>query len=167
MQGLSFAEDQGGAVGMKGRKPKPAEIREMEGNPGRRPIPQAAKVAVMESLEAPEFLHGRARKEWQRLAPKLRDKKLLTEADRAMLALYCQAFGRWVRAEEMVTRTGGPVVETEKGNMVQNPWVSISRRSAETMAKTAVEFGLTPSSRSRTGASVQQAAGDPLEAALS
>lgn len=152
---------------MKGRKRKPARIREMEGNPGRRPIPVEPDVRPVESLTAPTFLKGRARAEWRRVAVALRDKRLLTEADRSILALYCQAFARWVRAEEMIGKTGGPVVSTDKGNLVQNPWIAISRRSSEMMLKTAAEFGMTPSSRGRVGGSLESAESDPLEAALS
>jgi P27 family predicted phage terminase small subunit len=55
----------------------------------------------------PTHLSDAARKEWRRLATPLHDAGILTLADRAALAAYCQAYARWVEAEERLAEWRG------------------------------------------------------------
>lgn len=43
--------------------------------------------------------------EWKRIAEALNRIGLLTQVDRAALAAYCQAYGRWMEAERKLTET--------------------------------------------------------------
>jgi P27 family predicted phage terminase small subunit len=79
----------------------------------------------------------------------LSDMGLLTLADRAALTAYCIAYSRWVDAEAMVKKFGTIVKSPEKGFPMKSPYLSIADQAMETMRKFLVEFGLTPSSRSR------------------
>jgi P27 family predicted phage terminase small subunit len=56
--------------------------------------------------------------------------------------------GRWIEAEAEVKRRG-PVVKTEGGNIIQNPFLAVVNKCLAQMAQIESEFGLTPSSRSR------------------
>ena len=72
----------------------------------------------------------------------------MTQADRAALAAYCQSYGRWVEAERKLAET--PVLlKTPAGYVQPSPWLTISSKQLELMAKFMAELGLTPSSRSR------------------
>ncbi|SLN75146.1 Phage terminase, small subunit [Roseisalinus antarcticus] len=73
---------------------------------------------------------------------------VLTEIDRAAFAAYCQAYGRWVEAEE---RLGDlpPMVKTPSGYVQQNPWMGVANKQLELMGRYMAEFGMTPASRSR------------------
>lgn len=82
------------------------------------------------------------------MATRLHEAGLLTYIDRSALAMYCQAWGRWVTAEEELEREGA-VIFTAKGNMIQNPWLAIANRAMKQLQSLAAEFGMTPSSRSR------------------
>jgi P27 family predicted phage terminase small subunit len=73
---------------------------------------------------------------------------LLTRIDRAVLAAYCQSYGRWVDAERKLTDTP-PLLKTPAGYVQQSPWLTIANKERELMAKFMAELGLTPSSRSR------------------
>ena len=73
---------------------------------------------------------------------------LLTRIDRAALALYCEAWGRWVEAEEAL-RKYGVMIKAPSGYPVQSPYLAIANRAMDQMAKLLVEFGMSPSSRSR------------------
>ena len=73
---------------------------------------------------------------------------LLTQADRAALAAYCQAYGRWVEAEKKLSETP-TILKMPSGYIQVSPWLTISNKQLELMAKFMVELGLTPSSRSR------------------
>ena len=107
----------------------------------------------------PRFLKKEARTEWKRIAPRLANIGILTEIDRAALAGYCQAYGRWVEAEKKVLEKG-EVVKSVNGNIMQNPYLIIANKSMDHMRKFLVEFGMTPSSRSRITADKKSAAGE-------
>jgi P27 family predicted phage terminase small subunit len=79
----------------------------------------------------------------------LKDMGLLSLADRTALAAYCTAYSRWVQAEEQVRKFGAIVKSPEKGFPMKSPYLVIADQALETMRKFMVEFGLTPSSRSR------------------
>lgn len=50
---------------------------------------------------------------------------VLTLVDRAVLAAYRQAWGRWVEAEEKLKET--PVMlKTPSGYVQQSPWLSVA-----------------------------------------
>jgi P27 family predicted phage terminase small subunit len=74
---------------------------------------------------------------------------LLTEIDRAALAAYCVAWGRWVDAEQNLQKYGTVIKSPDKGWLVQSPYLSIANRAMDQMAKMLTEFGMSPSSRSR------------------
>lgn len=73
---------------------------------------------------------------------------VLTLVDRAALVAYCVAWGTMVDATKKLETTD-MVIETSFGNLVQNPWLQVRNRAMDDMRKFAVEFGMTPSSRSR------------------
>ena len=71
----------------KGRKPIPAEIRKLQGNPGRRPIPKAPKTDPVDgSFPPPAWLDIEAKKEWRRVVKAYEKIKMITETDLPMLA---------------------------------------------------------------------------------
>ena len=89
------------------------------------------------------------------MAGELYDLGVLSAVDRAALAAYCQAYGRWVAAERELRREDGSmnlISVTSNGNVIQNPLVGIANKSLELMHKYLTEFGMSPSSRTRVGA---------------
>jgi P27 family predicted phage terminase small subunit len=146
---------------MRGRKPKPTYLKLLNGNPGKRPLnehepqPQPER----EIPPAPLELSAEARTEWDRVAGELSRLGTLTVVDRAALAAYSQAYGRWIQAERGIAQmaerdqlTGGLMIKTTNGNAVQNPLVGMANRAMADMVRYAAEFGMTPSSRSRIAA---------------
>ena len=82
------------------------------------------------------------------MASQLTVLRILTELDRAALAAYCQAYGRWVEAERKLHETP-MLLKLPSGFVQQNPWLTIANKQLELMHKYLTEFGLTPVSRSR------------------
>ncbi len=87
------------------------------------------------------------------------DVGLLTVADVASLAAYCQAYGHWRIAEEALARMAdrdehmhGLLIKTVDGNPRRNPLVKVAADAAEDMLRFAGEFGLTPVARTRLAA---------------
>jgi P27 family predicted phage terminase small subunit len=63
----------------------------------------------------------------------------------------------------MVRKFGAIVKSPEKGFPMKSPYLSIADQALETMRKLLVEFGLTPSSRSRIKALGAADAGDEFD----
>lgn len=132
----------------RGRKPTPTAIKELEGNPGKRPLNKSEPKPTKKAPACPKWLEPEAKKEWRRLAKQMEQLGILTEVDMAAFAGYCQAYARWKEAEEFITQHG-TIVKTPSGYWQQVPQVSIAQTYLKIMNRFAEQFGLTPSSRSR------------------
>ena len=132
----------------RGRKPTPTAIKELEGNPVKRPLNGQEPKPMKKAPACPKWLEPEAKKEWRRLAKQMEAIGILTDVDMAAYASYCQAYARWKEAEEFITQHGS-IVKTPSGYWQQVPQVSIAQTYNKIMTKLAAEFGLTPSSRSR------------------
>jgi P27 family predicted phage terminase small subunit len=95
----------------------------------------------------PDFLSAEAQQEWGRLAPGLFASGILTSTDIAAFAAYCQAWADFSYARRQIQAEGMLVVGA-LGNVIVNPLLSVQNRAAHTFHKFAVEFGITPRSRS-------------------
>ena len=135
---------------MPGRRPKPTNLLNFQGNPGGRRLnehePQPPK--PRRAPPAPPELGDVGKQEWKRMARILHDLGLLTGLDRGMLTAYCKSFEQWVEAVRMTDRFG-TVALTANRTPVQSPYVGIANRALANMTRIAVEFGLTPAARSR------------------
>src|SRR5436190_8224192 len=151
---------------MRGRKPKPTLIRTLEGNPGKRRLNGREPAPPSGVPRCPKYLDDVAKAEWFHTCKVLKDMGLLSLADRTALAAYCTAFSRWVTAEEQVRKFGAIVKSPEKGFPMKSPYLVIADQAIETMRKFMVEFGLTPSSRSRIRVPEGGAVHDEFEAFL-
>lgn len=164
---------------MQGRKPTPPALQVITGNPGHREIPQTPDVeASIPSL--PEHLEAQvdrraqcARAEWDRITPELLTAQLINPLFRAVLVAYCDAWGEYLYADEMLNRPedkgGGYLVKTPNGYEVQSPWCAIKNKAFDKLVKTQTEMGLTPSSLARVAGSAQMPLfpeSDPMEAFL-
>lgn len=138
---------------MKGRKPVPSQIKLLTGS--RQPINQREPKPARTMPTCPKFLQGEARAEWRRISKELYRIGVLTVVDRAALAAYCLAWATMVKATEQL-ETKEMVITTTFGNMVQNPWLQVRNRAMDDMKGFAVEFGMTPSARSRVRADVSE-----------
>ena len=132
----------------RGRKPTPTAIKELEGNPGKRPLNDAEPKPQKKAPACPKWLDAEAKKEWRRLAKTMEAMGVLTEVDMAAFAGYCQAYARWKQAEERITDRG-LVMRTPSGYAQQVPYISIAQQYLRLMNQFAEQFGLTPAARSR------------------
>ena len=130
---------------MRGRRPKPTRLKVITGNPGKRPL---NKNEPKPRPAVPDCLTDAAKAEWERISQELLSLRLLTSIDRAALAAYCQAWGRWVEAEEALKKHG-VVVRSPNGFPIQSPYLAIANKALDQMRAMLTEFGMSPSSRSR------------------
>jgi P27 family predicted phage terminase small subunit len=132
----------------------------MEGNRGKKAWNRAEPIPPEGTPDCPEHLSDEAKAEWHRLVDTLVDMGVISIVDRAVLAAYCQAYGRWVEAEEKLKET--PLLfKTPSGYVQQSPWLNIANRQMELMGRYMAEIGLTPASRSRVAALASAA--EPLD----
>lgn len=138
-------------MGRRGPAPKPTAIKRAAGNPGKRALNGAEPRFGAKAPPCPKHLTAEARKEWRRITRELvRTPGLLQTVDRAALAAYCQAWARWVEAEQTMQADGFKMIEmTDKGYAHVNPWFQVSTQALKQMKAFLAEFGLTPASRTR------------------
>ncbi len=153
-----------------GRKPKPTQLKLVTSNPGKRKVNGKEAKAKAAIPVPPAHLTADAVEEWNRVATELFNLGILSEIDRAALAAYAMAYGRWVQAERAIAKmaekdqlTGGLMIKTSNGNAIQNPLVGTANKAAADMMRYAAEFGMTPSARSRISAEPPQESGDPAD----
>ncbi len=141
-----------GLFDVKGRKRKPTAIKKLAGNPGRHPLNELEPQPELVLTTAPADLTDIGRAKWDELSVLLYNQGILTEMDLEMLHLFCQEYEMYVDAVKNVKAFGGPVVKTDKGNSIQNPYLSVANQCKERMMKILLEFGMSPASRSRVSA---------------
>jgi P27 family predicted phage terminase small subunit len=131
-----------------GPPPTPTKTKLLRGNPGKRALntnePQPRNVIP----SCPSHLDRVARKEWRRAIRELAALGLVTTLDRAALAIYCEAYARWVLGSDRI-RKFGAIVKSPAGYPVQSPYLAMLNKAIEQMRTFIVEFGMTPSSRAR------------------
>jgi P27 family predicted phage terminase small subunit len=97
---------------MAGRKPKPTAVKKLEGNPGKRKLNNKELDPQKRMPACPDWLMPEAKKEWERLAELMNQMDVLTEADMAAFAAYCQSYVRWKEAQEHII-SGGSTFEID------------------------------------------------------
>ena len=110
---------------MRGPAPKPTALRILEGNPGKRPLPQNEPQPQGDAV-MPDWLRPGAVKLWNEYAPLLTQLGVLTVAD-------SEAFGQWCSLAAMFRRSPAKM-----------PASKMARMDALTQ-----RFGLDPGSRAR------------------
>jgi P27 family predicted phage terminase small subunit len=106
-------------------------------------------------------LNADERKEYRRVGRQLVGLRVMTAADRDILALFAIAVARVARAEEQI-RTSGEVVKSGAGQPIQNPWLTISQKWAMLAERFAQQLGLSPASRTRVQAAPTNDGGDDI-----
>jgi len=74
-------------------KPKPSELRELEGNPGHRPIPNVPK-PQLSFPSPPDDMDDIAKAEWMRAGKELYDMGILNVLDLSLFEFYCRIYSK-------------------------------------------------------------------------
>jgi len=137
-------------------KPKPSALRIVEGNPGKRPLPENEPQPQAGAPSAPKHLSASARKHWRTVCRQLKKANVMTHLDADALAMYCETFSLWMDAAADV-QDRGMLLEFEKESKAGlvytavevNPHVKIAAKAFDQLRLMMIEFGMTPSSRTR------------------
>lgn len=133
---------------MAGRKKTPSKLKILKGTDQPCRMNPAEAEPDLAIPSPPDHLSQDASVEWGRVSQELYQLGLLSRIDRAALAAYCQAYGRWCESERMLAQKG-LLVKTTNGNVIQSPLVGIANKCLEIMHRYLTEFGMTPAARAR------------------
>ncbi len=139
----------------RGRKPKPVELKILQGNPGKRPIPN--DIPQPEKLytapEAPAWLDDYAKEIWNDLALKLTKAGILSELDINVLAYYCSAASICIMARKRIEdKTLIMTFKNEDGTLKhaqKSPFITVYREALDDVIRLGAQLGLSPSERVR------------------
>jgi P27 family predicted phage terminase small subunit len=146
---------------VRGPKPTPTALKILRGNPGHRRINPNEPKPKGGPMAPPSWLDGVGLTEWERVSPMLERLGLLTEIDGQALATYCQTYARWREAEDKI-KEFGMVIKGRGGYPIISPFVAVANRAMNQMKAFLIEFGMTPSARSRVSKPDDAAADDPF-----
>lgn len=138
---------------MASTHPIPTALKIARNNPGHQTLNKNEPQPDTSDLTLPSELNlsDNAKKQWKIISKHLKNSGLLTVIDRPALAMYCEACARWVHANKELQKNG-MVIIAQSGFPVQSPYLSISNKAFDQMKSLMVEFGMTPSSRSKVSA---------------
>lgn len=148
---------------MAGRKPKPTAVKQLEGNPGHRPLPSNEPRYDAASDRAPTGMSDDARKLWHNIAHQVIGAGVLRTVDVPAFALMAEHYAIAMQAAhdiaalrvEREADAGKPqaisplLVIDANGLARKTPLLQVFRDNAAAYRAFAAEFGLTPSSRAR------------------
>lgn len=144
---------------MAGRKPVPTALRVLRGNPGKHPLNTKEPRPERGLPTCPGHLDRVAKHLWKELGTVLDRMKVMTHADRRALELLVDAYATYRLAKDGLKEHGLTYTTTTPAGdeMVrQRPEVMMAAEAAKRVRQLLVDFGLTPSSRSKI-----QVAGQP------
>jgi len=126
-------------------------LKKLAGNPGKRPLNDREPQPRPASARLPHGLTRGAQKYWRAMARDLIELGVLTTADVPAFILMAEHYGVARQAAQELVQDGRlklTVIDTN-GNERKHPLLQVLRDNAAAYRMFAVEFGMTPSSRSR------------------
>jgi P27 family predicted phage terminase small subunit len=123
---------------------KPTALKELSGNPGKRPLNKAEPRPLGEPTR-PTALTPNAKKIWAKLVVSMPE-GVFTSADNYLLAAYCEA----VATHQLATvhlSTGEYETEGSTGQKKLSPWFALQSDSARLIVTIGAKLGLDPTSR--------------------
>jgi P27 family predicted phage terminase small subunit len=155
---------------MPGRKRKLSTQRELEGNPGHRPIPAELDFSAAGDIgKPPTWLDKDAKREYKRIVTALADLDMLRATDVGVLSSYAVAYSRWITSEKKIAAEGTVIkVEGSQGQIkfVKHPALMVSSESQKQMLRAGSLLGLNPVDRTKISATPKQLA-NPFATLLS
>jgi P27 family predicted phage terminase small subunit len=133
---------------MRGRRPKPTALKELEGNPGKRRLNRKEPKPDGDLYAAPEWMSATQRDGWA-YAITHAPHGLLKQLDRSVLAIWVVSEDLHREAAENIAKYGLLTKSPNAGLPLQSPYLAILNKQAQLMLKAGAELGFSPSSRTR------------------
>ena len=151
---------------MPGRRPKPTVLKLVEGNRGKRASNKAEPKPKREIPSCPAHLDDTSKVAWGRMCALLDRMGVLTEADVFALERMCDCYSEILQCQELIKRDGrtyssvttqvidengatNVTIQEVKSLLKANPAVAMLADADRRFKGYLIEFGLTPSARSK------------------
>lgn len=160
-----------GGRGSGGKNRRPNHLKILEGAEERHinrdePVPEGVS-----SLEPPVKLSDAERKVWDRLAPDLVAKRVMTEWDYDAFVTVCRAVALreqcWQKMNDPADPEYGLTAQGSAGGIIPNPLFRIIARCNDDLARFGGRFGLTPADRAALKVDAEEQQGSGAERLLS
>ena len=149
---------------MAGRRPKPTHLRLASRNAAKRPLNTREPKPKIAVPGVPRHVSAPAKAAWRRFAPLLESTGVLTEADGAALEQLCETYAEVVALRADLAKKGRfQTVLTKSGDGMERlrPAYSALMDADRRLRAWMVEFGKTPSARSKVHVDASAADDDP------
>lgn len=150
----------------RGRRRKPTALKKLEGNPGKRALPENEPQPNLSRPPKPTNLSGSASKLWDYLSDELLAMKVLTTADGPALRMLCESWHTFFEARRALNQFGSTFYETHGPSGVlikRHPAVSVMNETNRAIKGWLAEFGLTPAARTRIEKALDDGEEDEIE----
>jgi len=116
---------------------------------GTKPNMKADPKPLAGAPKPPAWLSSSAKAEWNRVAPILTERKILTVADLGGLESYCLVSGQVRDCQKTLAALPSAYFEGQNGSPRPHPAIRVMHTAMTIQRQLAAELGLTPVSRSR------------------
>ena len=152
-------------MGKRGPAPQPTNLRLLRGETRPSRVNRnEPKPPLPARVEAPDYLDADARIVWDRLAPSLITRGVLTAWDIDLFAAYCTAVVHHRPAVRLVNESA-VLIKTPDG-VSKHPAMQVVRDQAQLMTTIGGRFGLTPSDRSSIAVEPEERTDGPSAASI-
>lgn len=141
-----------------GRRPDPASVKEAKSavrSARKAPAAPTVELVAEGKLRPPAWLIGEGRDVWDRLAPRLRDQRLLNGTDEHVFARYCRNFAKWQQIRSQLDKKGYAYdAKTVGGGTLRriDPLFMVADRLERQLLAVEDRFGMNPAERQRINA---------------
>jgi P27 family predicted phage terminase small subunit len=152
-------------MGHRGPPPTPTALKLVKGNPGKRELNKREPRATGSLGAPPDHLGAVGKAAWRNLVNVIAGMNLESGSDRRALELLVSTYEEWREARALVVEHGLTYERlTAQGEkiIVARPEVAIAADAMRRLHRQLLEFGLTPSARSRVEAGEKETV-DPME----
>ncbi|TAL59155.1 MAG: phage terminase small subunit P27 family [Bacteroidetes bacterium] len=132
---------------MKGRPPKPLQVKKLHGSQKCRMNLDEPKALVC-IPECPPGLGKYGRQEWGRITTELEKLQMVATIDSAVLYGYCHSWDQFIQTS-LQMKDEGYIIKTVTGFMQINPLVRVNNEAKKYLLKFAQELGLSVIQRTR------------------
>ena len=146
-------------MGARGPMKEPTALKILKGNPGHKALPPDEPKVPVGMVAPPKHLGAIARREYRRAGLALVRYGVLTLVDHVALAMYADAYQRWVESSELLNETG-QLIRGRDGLPVASPAVKVQADAWARVVRSLDALGMTPAARPKV---VAQAKVEPTD----
>ena len=141
-----------------GRKSLPTALKIVKGTQRKCRLKPDEPDIGSDNLAPPDYISKEAIKHWPIIVKMLKDAGVASDLDAMALCALCEAVTTWVQATTDVRKYG--LITEGKYGPCANPAIKISNDASDRMMRILIEFGMTPSARSKVSGRKKEAANE-------